>query len=89
MVVSDAARTSMRRFLFRFLLNTEFFSYFVIIPLLFIYFWVNLDISLVNLILLLQILAIVIPVSMATTYITDIMEIQPILSYFKKYYIRH
>lgn len=74
----------MKRFPLRFLINTEFFSYFIIIPLLFIYFWVNLDISLENLILLLQILAVVIPVSMLTTFISDIIEIKPVLAYFRK-----
>ncbi len=81
---NDMIRTLMKRFQLSFLINTEFFSYFVIIPLLFIYFWVNLDISLDNLTLLLKILAVVIPVSMLTTLITDIIEITPVLTYFKK-----
>ena len=84
MELTDTRQAMMRRFTLRFLLNTEFFSYFIIIPLLFIYFVVNLDITMENLILLLEILAFVIPISMTTTYISDRMEIGPVRAYFRK-----
>lgn len=71
------------KFTFSFLFATEFFSYFVMIPLLFIYFVVNLDISLANLILLLKILAAVVPVSMATTFIWDLKVLSPVNKYLK------
>lgn len=84
MELTEKNRVLIRRFRFLFLLNTEFFSYFVIIPLLFIYFWVNLEITYENLQLLLKILAVVIPVSMTTTYISDMIVLSPILKLFKK-----
>ncbi len=84
MQMNDNARRAAGRFPFRFIASTEFFSYFVIIPLLFIYFMVNLDISLKNLILLLKILAVVVPVSMATTFASDLLVIAPVLRYLKK-----
>ncbi len=80
----ETTRGFSRRFIITFLINTEFFSYFVIIPLLFIYFMVNLDISMENLILLLKILVVVIPVSMSTTFISDMMEVSPIRKYLTK-----
>jgi|GEM_PF-875984 len=67
----------------RFIFSTELISYFIVIPLLFLYFAVNLDISLDNLMLLLKILAVVIPVSMFTTFLSDYIVIIPILRYLK------
>jgi methyl-accepting chemotaxis protein len=84
MNLDDRSQMAIGRFTLTFLLSTEFFSYFVIIPLLLIYFLVNLDISLNNLVLLLKVLAVVIPISMATTYVSDIMVLSPIRRYFKK-----
>ena len=84
MELTDTNKAMIHRFTFRFLINTEFFSYFIIIPLLFLYFMINLDITFENLILLIEILAVVIPVSMSTTYISDLVELKPIRVYFKK-----
>ncbi|HPS59189.1 MAG TPA: methyl-accepting chemotaxis protein [Spirochaetota bacterium] len=78
----ESAKTA-QRFSIMFTVRTEFFSYFVMIPLLFIYFTINLDISMVNLILLLKILVFVLPVSMVTTSIWDHLEIAPVLKYLK------
>lgn len=71
------------RFVIQFLFSTEFLSYFVLIPLLFLYFAVNLDISFVNLLILLKILAVVVPVSMVTTLIWDILLLSKIVDYLK------
>jgi len=73
-----------KKFFLSFLISTEFISYFVIIPLLFLYFAVNLNISITNLKLLSKILLIIVPVSMATTFISDYIVLKPILNYLKK-----
>ena len=83
MHLNDDARKEGNRFILNFLFSTEFFSYFVIIPMLFIYFYVNLDISVKNLVLLLKILALVIPVSMASTYASDVIVLSPVTGYLK------
>ena len=82
---ADTAATgiSPMSFFQRFIFSTELISYFIVIPLLFLYFAVNLDISLANLMLLLKILAIVIPVSMFTTFLSDYIVIIPVLRYLK------
>ena len=83
MQLNNEARRAGSRFTPSFLLSTEFFSYFVIIPMLFIYFYVNLDVSIQNLVLLLKILAVVIPVSMVTTFLSDVAALLPITQYLK------
>jgi len=83
MQINEESRKAAKRFSIMFTVRTEFFSYFVLIPLLFIYFMINLDISRENLILLLKILLFVVPVSMATTSIWDHLEIAPVLKYMK------
>jgi len=83
MQLNEESGKAMEKFTFTFLFSTEFFSYFVIIPLMFIYFVVNLDISIVNLVLLLKVIAVVIPVSMATTFIWDLIVLSPVNKYLK------
>lgn len=83
MRLNEEAKKAAKRFSSSFTVRTEFFSYFVMIPLLFIYFAVNLDISMANLMLLLKILVVVVPVSMVTTSIWDHLEILPVLKYMK------
>ncbi|HSA16123.1 MAG TPA: methyl-accepting chemotaxis protein [Spirochaetota bacterium] len=83
MQLSGEARRAGSRFTLYFLLSTEFFSYFVIIPMLFLYFYVNLDISMENLKLLLAILVVVVPVSMATTFLSDAVVLGPVRKYMK------
>lgn len=83
MRLNEESRAVASKFTFTFLFSTEFFSYFVMIPLLFIYFVVNLDISVLNLLLLLKVLAVVIPVSMATTFVWDLMVLSPVNRYLR------
>lgn len=83
MQLSEESRKAAQKFSLMFTIRTEFFSYFVMIPLLFIYFTVNLDISMSNLILLLKILVFVVPVSMITTAVWDHLEILPVLKYLE------
>jgi len=83
MRLGEGAIKEAKRFSIIFTIRTEFFSYFVMIPLLFIYFVVNLDISMSNLFLLLRILVFVVPVSMFTTLVWDQLEIVPVLRYFR------
>lgn len=83
MQLSEESRKAAQKFSLMFTIRTEFFSYFVMIPLLFIYFTVNLDISMSNLILLLKILVFVVPVSMITTAVWDHLEIRPVLKYLE------
>ncbi len=83
MELNENYRKTAKRFSLLFLFSTELFSYFVMIPLLFIYFVVNLDISAVNLILLLKILLVVIPVSMATTLLWDLTVLSPVNRYLR------
>lgn len=83
MRLDDNAIKEAKRFSITFTIKTEFFGYFVMIPLLLIYFVVNLDISMSNLVLLLKILIFVLPISMLTTLVWDQLEILPVLRYFK------
>jgi len=83
MQLNEEYRNTAKKFSFMFLFSTELFSYFVIIPILYIYFAVNLDISTANLILLIKILCVVIPVSMSTTLLWDLIVLSPVNKYLK------
>ena len=83
MQLNDEYRKTAGRFTFMFLFSTELFSYFVMIPLLFIYFAVNLDMSIANLIILMKILTVVLPVSMLTTFLWDLAVLSPVNEYLK------
>ena len=71
-----------RKFAFTFTASTEFISYFLIVPLLFIYVAVNLDMTTAQVILFLKICVIAFTVSFATTTINNMMVIKPIVNYF-------
>ncbi|HOO71199.1 MAG TPA: methyl-accepting chemotaxis protein [Spirochaetota bacterium] len=72
-----------KRFTFTFIASTEFISYFLIVPLLFIYIVVNLDFNTNELIRFLKICTVAFTVSLSTTLINNIIVVAPIVRYFK------
>ena len=83
MQLNEESKKAAVKFNFTFIVSTEIISYFVMIPLMFLYFFVNLDISISDLIILLKILAVVLPVSMITTLIWDLIVLSPINKYLR------
>lgn len=71
------------KFSFTFIASTEFISYFLIVPLLFIYIVVNLDLSFDQLVDFMKITSVAFTVSFITTMINDFIVIAPIVRYFK------
>ena len=74
----------MKGFQNKFLLSTEFISYFILVPSLLLYIWVNLSLSDEQFSLLLKCTAFAVCISMPTTHINNLIVISPIKKYFKK-----
>ena len=83
-IVPDILKDQLKNFKFKFILSTELISYFLLVPLLTLYVYTNLNLSMEQMILLGKILAIIVPISMATTLFSDLFYLIPVTSYFSK-----
>lgn len=76
--------SEIKDFTLKFIIYTEAISYFILVPLLVLYSATNLNISREQLILFAKILAVILPISMLTTIISDLWYLRPVTVYFKK-----
>jgi len=81
--MNEATLKEIRSFKYRFIFSTEGFSYFIIVPLLFIYVWTNLGLSPDQLVFFIICSAFAVTISFITTYINNIIVISPVTRYFK------
>jgi methyl-accepting chemotaxis protein len=80
----DKSRKEIKKFKNNFLLSTEFVSYCVIVPILFIYIYSNLNFSEEQISLFIKSIIFTLCISIPTTHINNLIVISPIEKYFKK-----
>lgn len=73
-----------RNFKYRFIFATEGISYFILVPIIPLYIWINLNLTNAQILLLLKFTGISIVISMITTNLMDLAVIAPVTSYFDK-----
>lgn len=73
-----------KKFKNNFLFTTEFVSYFILVPLIFLYLYVNSGFNEHQLSLFIKLTTTSVVISMITTYINDRIVISPIILYFNK-----
>ncbi len=76
--------SEIRNFKYKFIFATEGISYFILVPIIILYIWINLNLSTGQILLLLKFTAISVVISMITTNIMDLMVISPVTKYFDK-----
>ena len=75
---------SIKNFKYKFIFATEGISYFILVPIILLYIWANLDITADQILLLLKFTGISVIISMITTNIMDMTVISPVSRYFDK-----
>ncbi|HOP65073.1 MAG TPA: methyl-accepting chemotaxis protein, partial [Spirochaetota bacterium] len=73
-----------KNFKYRFISATEGISYFVLVPIIPLYIWVNLNLTNEQIILLLKFTGIAVVISGITTVLMDLTVISPVTGYFNK-----
>lgn len=81
---TDISKKELKKFKNNFILSTEFVSYFVIVPVLFLYIASNLNLTEAQIWLFLKCVIITLCISIPTTHINNLIVISPIEKYFKK-----
>ncbi len=74
---------TIRNFALTFIFRTEGISYFLIVPLIVIYVWLNLNFTDEQTVLFLILVAVAFPISFITTQINNLIVIAPITHYFR------
>ncbi len=73
-----------KNFKYKFLFATEGISYFILVPIILLYIWINLNLRTDQILLLLKFTGISVIISMITTNIMDLSVISPVTRYFGK-----
>jgi methyl-accepting chemotaxis protein len=73
-----------KNFKYKFIFATEGISYFILVPIIPLYIWINLNLTNAQILLLLKFTAISIVISMITTNLWDLVVVSPVTGYFDK-----
>lgn len=73
-----------KNFKYKFIFATEGISYFILVPIIPLYIWVNLNLTNAQILLLLKFTAVSVVISMITTNLWDLAVISPVTGYFDK-----
>jgi len=76
--------SDIKNFKYKFIFATEGISYFILVPIILLYIWVNLNLRTDQILLLLKFTGISVVISMITTNIMDHAVISPVTGYFGK-----